>query len=344
MNARTRLLELAEAGHRAPIGTHLVLHERDDHEAILLDGQRLGGVVMETADRFATPLAIPLMDLKIEKEAILSSLGVAAAEIEGFHFQEPPPEVGGVAATPRMEASCEALAHVANASPLLPIGMCIGPFSLMTKLVSDPITPVYLAGTGLTAEDEEDVEMVESLLAIARRVVLDYIHRQVRAGARAVIVCEPAANQVYFSPNQLAESYDIFDRYVMDALREIRERLAGWDADFILHDCGELTEGMIRRFGTLDPAMLSLGGSCVLWRDAALVPRTTVLYGNLPSKRFYSSELTTEKVEAMAADLASRMTETRHPFILGSECDVLSVAGSEDEIMAKVLAFLQMGK
>lgn len=71
---RSFYLDLAACGHRAPIGTHLVLHTRKDADSILLDGLALGGVVAETAERFHTPLAVPLMDLTLEKAALLGAL------------------------------------------------------------------------------------------------------------------------------------------------------------------------------------------------------------------------------------------------------------------------------
>jgi hypothetical protein len=43
----------------------------------------------------------------------------------------------------------------------------------------------------------------------------------------------------------------------------------------------------------------------------------------------------------MADELIARMKSAGHPFILGSECDILSVPGSEQTIKAKVKAFLQ---
>ena len=92
----------------------------------------------------------------------------------------------------------------------------------------------------------------------------------------------------------------------------------------------------------MDPAILSLGSSRLLWEDAALVPKTTVLYGNLPTKQFYSDQLVSvAKVQQLSRDLTRRMREVGHPFILGSECDVLSVPGSEQTIKAKVAAFLE---
>lgn len=338
---RSYYLGLAEAGLRMPIGTHLVLHEAPDHEAIVLDGERLGDVVVRTAGRFNTPLAVPLMDLKLEKEALLSARGVDAAQIDSYHFTEVPSSAPDFALTPRMRATCEAIRHVAKHPGLLPMGMGIGPFSLMTKLVSDPITPVFLAGTGLTGDDEPEVALLERAMELGTELILQYFSAQIDAGAKAILVCEPAANLVYFSPNQLADGYEIFDRYVTAPMRRIKALLDSRGVDLVFHDCGELTTGMVERFATLDPAMLSFGCSRVLWEDAALVPKTTVLYGNLPTKRFPASQLTVAEVERLARELLDKMRATGHPFILGSECDVLSVAGSEREIIAKVEAFMK---
>lgn len=74
---------------------------------------------------------------------------------------------------------------------------------------------------------------------------------------------------------------------------------------------------------------------------AALVPKSTVLYGNLPTKNFMPTQLTVAEVERLSRNLLEKMEEAGHPFILGSECDVLSVPGSEREILAKVDAFIK---
>jgi uroporphyrinogen-III decarboxylase len=337
-------LDLAADGLRMPIGTHLVLHEHADHEAIVLDGARLGRVVEETARRFRVPLALPLMDLKLEKESLLLARGVPAAEIDTYHFHKAPEGRAAFRPTPKMVAVCAAIRTIATTTDLVPVGMGIGPFSLMTKLIADPIGPVFMAGTGATAADDDEVALVERLLDLAFETIEAYLDAQMDAGARAIIVCEPAANRVYFSPNQLAESYEVFDRYVMRYHRALRDRLEARGVDLIFHDCGELEDDMVRRFATLDPAMISLGASRRLWHDATLLPNSTVLYGNLPTKQFYSDELmSVERVRALAADLVSRMRVTGHPFILGSECDVLSVPGREEAIKAKVAAFLDVG-
>jgi uroporphyrinogen-III decarboxylase len=339
---RQYYLDLAASGLKMPIGTHLVLHEHADHAIIPNEGRRLGGVIEEAARRFHCPMALPLMDLKLEKEALLLARGIAAAEIDSFHFDQTPDDDRDVPLTRKMEAVCEAIRHIAQETDLLPVGMGIGPFSLMTKLISDPITPVYLASDGATADDEEEVGLVERLLEISSKTIRHYLDAQIQAGAKAIILCEPAANKVYFSPNQLDESYDVFDRYVMKLNREIREQLAAADVDLIFHDCGELTDGMVSRFAGLDPAMISLGCSRHLWEDAALVSKSTVLYGNLPTKQFYSDELVSvAKVRELSDQLLERMRDVGHPFILGSECDVLSVPGREQAIMAKVDEFLK---
>ncbi len=337
---RRILLDLAAEGHRAPIGTHLVLHEKPDVPGILVDGGRLGEVIAETAARFHTPLAVPLMDLTLEKDALLQALGMDPAGMEGYHFDVPPGPLQSFAPTTRMTAACDAIRHVAAQPGLLPMGMGIGPFSLMTKMVADPITPVFLAGTGATGDEEPEIAIIEAAIRTGTDVILAYLDAQIDAGARAFILCEPAANSVYFSPNQLDESYEVFDRLVMEPLRRIKARMAERHMELIFHDCGELTAGMIERFATLDAAMISFGSSRCLWEDAALLPHETVVYGNLPTKKFYSAQLTVGEVQALSSRLCKKMREVGHPFILGSECDILSVPGSEREILSKVESFL----
>jgi uroporphyrinogen-III decarboxylase len=211
----------------------------------------------------------------------------------------------------------------------------------MTKLLADPIPPVYLAGSGLTAEDDQEVGMVEALLDLSLQTVLRSVTAQAEAGAKAVFIAEPAANVVYVSPRQLEAGSDIFERYVIRLNSEVKARLDAAAADLVFHCCGELTDDMVRGFCRLDPVILSLGASRRLWEDARIVPDHIVLFGNLPSKHFYSQELTRGDVARMTCDLLARMRETGHAFILGSECDVLSVPGYERAIREKVDTFVR---
>lgn len=343
-------LELAWRGLRMPIGTDLVLHEKEDVQGILVDGHRLGQVVEEAARRYRTPLAVPHMDLMIEKTALLELLDVPPEQIPTYHFSEPLSEemVEAVrhrlAEAPlnlRIRAQAGAVAYIAQNTDLVPIGMTIGPFSLMTKLIADPIAPIYLAGMGITGDEEPEVRLVEQTLELSTMVILHSMQAQIEAGARAIFIAEPAANKVYISPNQMEQGSDIFDRMVMHYLRRIKAFLDKRGVDLIFHCCGELTDQMVQQYASLEPVILSLGSSRVLWEDARLVPKHVALYGNLPSKRFYSDELITrEQVEQLACELMERMRAVGHPFILGSECDVLSVQGCEQAIKQKVEAFV----
>ena len=338
---RDLFLNLAREGHCLPIGTHLVLHEQPDPDAILLDGERLGAVVIEAARRFRTPLAMPLMDLTVEKEALLIACGVPPDEIGTFHFTAAPDPPAGVTLTPRMRATCDALTSVAGLPDLLSIGMSIGPYSLLTKLVRDPITPVYLSGMGRSPEDEPEIALLNTLLGMGEAVIHRYVEAQIEAGAQAIVICEPAANLVYFSPLQMAENSKPFETYVMEPMRRVAALLAAHKVDLIVHDCGELTDEMVRRLGSLGATMMSLGSSRELVHDAGLVPPDVVLYGNLPSKSFFESQLTPDEVEQRGKELVERMAAVGHPFILGTECDVLSVPGRESEISSKVHALMQ---
>jgi uroporphyrinogen-III decarboxylase len=342
-------LDLARSGLRMPIAADLVLHERPNPDAVVRDGRALGQVVEETARRYQTPLAFAHMDLQLEKTVLLELLGVPAADIPLYHFPaDPGADVIArvttglpAAADPALQAHIDSVQYIATQTDLVPIGMTIGPFSLMTKLLKDPITPLYLAGSGVTPADDPEVALLERALDLSLTVVRHLVAAQVQAGAQAVFMAEPAANVVYVSPKQIEAGSDVFERYAIRADRQIKALLSQVGADLIFHCCGELNQYMIRQFCTLEPVILSLGSSRSLWEDAAIVPKDIVLYGNLPSKHFYSDAiLTVEQVEARACELLSRMAQTGHPFILGSECDILHVPGNGETIRKKAEAFV----
>jgi uroporphyrinogen-III decarboxylase len=348
---RSFYLDLAATGKRLPVATHLVLNEKADPEAILLDGKRLAEVMIETARRFDSPLALPVMDLMLEKDIMLRSLGVPHADIPTFHFHAlPDPEdiarIAGmdVLASPRIKACCESLsiiaaAHQAGAKEI-PIGMSIGPFSLLTKLLADPIIPIFMAGTGVTPEEDDDVGLLQTLLELCEKTVHACCLAQIKAGALAIFLCEPAANLVYFSPNQIRDGATVFDDFVIAPNRRLKALFDAQHVDLIFHDCGELTPEMIKSFAVLDPVIISFGSPVNLWEAEPLVPRTTVIYGNLPTKKFYSDEdVPLDGIPAMVAAIEDKLRATGHPFIIGSECDILSMPGYEKIIMEKVMAF-----
>ncbi|HUG10946.1 MAG TPA: uroporphyrinogen decarboxylase family protein [Opitutaceae bacterium] len=340
------LLDLASQRHRVPIAADLVLHKHADADQIIRDGGRLGEVVAEAAEAFHTPLAFPLMDLRLEKAELLNHFGVATDDIEKFHFVVPPTLeqrrnyatfVKQVAPSERVAANLGAVHSIRSRTKLVPVGMCIGPYSLTSKLMADPITPIYLAGMGVTAEEEPEVALLEACMDISITCVMHEVELAVAAGAKAIFIAEPAANQIFFSPLQLAAGSDIFERCVLAPNRRIAALLADRGVDLIFHCCGEITDGMLEGFCSLRPAMLSLGSSRKLWDVAPLVPKDIVLYGNLPSKMFYSDQMMPlTRVAEDTARLAAQMEATGHPFILGTECDTLHVPEYAATICKKV--------
>jgi len=351
---RQYYIDLAHSGLRMPIGTDLVLHEHADAGDIVLDGRRLGQVIEEAAGRYGTPLAVPLMDLRLEKADLLDRFGVPEVQVDAFHFDAAPSEADLVrvaassdAAFPaRCQAHFDSIRYVAEETKLVPVGMAIGPFSLMTKLMADPIVPIATAGMGLTGAEDAGVLMAERCLAVAELTVHRSLRAQARSGARAIIVCEPAANVVYLSPKQIEKGSDIFERFVVQAALRMKAVLDSAGVDLIFHDCGELNPFMVRQFGErVHPVILSLGSSRRLWEDAALVPKDVVLFGNLPTKNFYSDTVVpVERVQQLTLELIENMRKAAHPHIVGSECDVLHVPESAATIRRKLDVMLNCGR
>src|SRR6478609_8363237 len=84
--AISHFLDIARSGLCLPMATDLVLNEDPDPEATRRDGARLGQVVERSARRWGSPLALPLMDLRLEKADLLSRLGIGEEEADRFHF------------------------------------------------------------------------------------------------------------------------------------------------------------------------------------------------------------------------------------------------------------------
>ena len=70
-------------------------------------------------------------------------------------------------------------------------------------------------------------------------------------------------------------------------------------------------------------------------RIAKLVPLVT------PQELY--DEVPLDGVPALVHEIEDRLRASGHPFIVGSECDVLSMPGYEKTIMAKVMAFTTCG-
>jgi hypothetical protein len=333
-----------------PIGADLVLHEEPDPEQARNDGAALGRVIEKTARRWATPLAIPLMDLRLEKTDLLACAGVPASDAEKYHFTSPLNEstiaalCAGQSAPlcPGSIARDQALSYIASLPDLVPVGMAIGPFSLISRLMPDPITAAAMAGSGVAPEDSDEVRLLWQCLRIAEAAVQRSVRSQIAHGARAIMICEPAACTAFLSPRQLKAGSRLFEQLVMEPNLRLKAVLDAAGCDLIFHDCGELIDLMVEAFANrLHPVILSLGGSRKLWEDARLVPSDVVLYGNLPTKSFYSDgAMPLEEVLRRTAELVANMKACGHPHILGSECDVLFVPEAREAILTKVDAMM----
>ncbi len=343
-------LELASRGLRMPIGTDLVMHEESEPEKLRNDGPALGRVIERAARRWGTPLAVPLMDLRLEKIDLLALAGVSATEAESYHMGAPLDEPAlatmcgeqTVPLCPGSLARDEALAYIRAQHDLIPVGMAIGPFSLTTRLLADPITAAAMAGSGVDACDSDEVRLLWQCLRVSEAAVLRSVRSQIRHGARAIMICEPTASIAFISPRQMKSGSNLFERLVMEPNLRVKAAIEDAGCDLIFHDCGELIDPMVEAFANrLHPVILSLGSSRKLWEDARLVPSDVVLYGNLPSKSFYSDgAMPVEEVVRRTGELVANMKACGHPHIVGSECDVLFVPDAQDAIRKKVDAML----
>lgn len=333
-----------------PIGADLMMHEESEPEKVRRDGAALGRVIERTARHWGTPLAVPLMDLRLEKTNLLALTGVAASAAETFQFASPLSEAElaslcgeqTVPLCPGSLARDEALVYVSTKPDLIAVGMAIGPFSLATRLLADPITAIAIAGTGVVEEDSDEVRLLWQSLRVAEAAVLRSVRSQIRHGAQAIMICEPAACKAFISPRQMKAGSNLFERLVMEPNLRLKAALDETGCDLIFHDCGELIDPMVEAFAhRLHPVVLSFGSSRKLWEDARLVPADVVLYGNLPTRSFYSDgAMPIEEVIRRTDELIANMKACGHPHILGSECDVLFVAEAQETIRRKVDAMM----
>lgn len=86
--------------------------------------------MLEAAERFSNPMALPVMDLTLEKDILLRTMGVPADATAAFHFDSVPDPLQcakvtatvEVTAHPRIRANCAALTILATAARSFPSG------------------------------------------------------------------------------------------------------------------------------------------------------------------------------------------------------------------------------
>jgi uroporphyrinogen-III decarboxylase len=138
----------------------------------------------------------------------------------------------------------------------------------------------------------------------------------------------------------MEEGSDIFDRFVVEPNRQVKELLDKNGVSLILHDCGDLKPVMVQKLAALHPVVFSLGSPVKMWEMEPYIAKDIVMFGNLPTKKFYSdTEISLDEVVRLSKEIIAKMKATGHPFILASECDILSMPGYEKTIKEKVNAF-----
>ena len=92
-------------------------------------------------------------------------------------------------------------------------------------------------------------------MELAQAMVLRNVEAQAKAGAKALLLAEPAANRVFIAPRLVEEGSDIWERLVMEPNRRLRNLLDKHGVDLMFHCCGELEPWMVRDFTTLQPVL-----------------------------------------------------------------------------------------
>jgi len=258
-------LDLAKSGLRMPIGADLTLHEKPNPAEIVTDGKALGRWWRKrrgaTARRSRSPHGSAARENGDPGDSRRPSCRDPVVPLQHRSRSR-----GGAPPAGRTAAAAESCPPGPyrvgglhrRTDGLVPIGMTIGPFSLMTKLLKDPITPIYLAGSGMTAADDPDVALVDRALELSLTIILSSVEAQIRAGAKAIFMAEPAANIVYVSPSR-SKAVPTSSSATDCADRRVKALLDRHGVDLIFHCCGELNEYMVRQFTTLHPVIISLG-------------------------------------------------------------------------------------
>ena len=221
------------------------IHLDANPDAIPLDGNHLGQLIAKNAHQHHSKLAVPFLDLTIEKNIILEQLKLPLDH--QFHNPLPYETVHDLchrlqtAPTGRWKATVDAIAYIAQHTELTPVGLSTGPFTVMTQLVADAKAAVQQAGHGISAQDSPAVNLTEQMLDLALRVCIRVIASQLGAGAKVIIVCEPAVDQDCLQPVT-------FERYVLAPHRHIKEILNAAGAELIVHAPGKLTPEMRKAF------------------------------------------------------------------------------------------------
>ena len=164
-----------------PVGTDLIMHEEPAPEKIRNDGAALGRVIEKSRSMLAHsvggsadgPAPGDMTSAGSRRSArgpgrhvSLSAAPLDDAALRRLTSEQPGTICAGSTARNR------ALAYVHTVPDLVAVGMAIGPFSLATRLMADPISAGAMAGSGVEESESDEVRLLWQCIRIAEAAVL----------------------------------------------------------------------------------------------------------------------------------------------------------------------------
>jgi uroporphyrinogen decarboxylase len=275
-------------------------------------------VVKEIVDTFSPDIALPLMDLSIEANAlarytIVPVNDTAVVPKTDFHFDD-------IARLRKIDLSYDArINSYVDTLKLMKIGLpehvvrgayAIGPYSLAAMLMG--------------AEDAAMAtilkpEQLHELCGLAIEVIQEYVGMLIRAKADPIIILEPTG--VMLGPEAFEEFSGRYVRHLVESYREV---------SIIYHICGSSMH-LIRQLADSGVAGISLDSSdrgIDMAAVARQAPAELLLIGNISTTTtLYSG--TPAEVKGEVRALLERMTPYPN-FILSTACDIPQEAPLEN--------------
>ena len=285
--------------------------------------------IRRLVDEFAPDLALPLMDLSVEANA-LGRYTVfprdESATVPKDHFSiEELNELAGIniAFDARLMGYVETLKMMSVSLPpaILRGAYVVGPFTLAALMMGadDAVMSTIL-----------DPDAMHRLCHFTTEKIQEYIQLLLTAGADVICILEPTA--VMLSPDQFSEFSAIYIRHVTTSFKYSR-------ANFVYHTCGNtmhVVDKMVRS-GVHGISLDSRDVGVDLPAVAAKVPEDIVVIGNInpaTTMRFASVADVRSEVE----DLLDQMK--RFPnFILSTGCDL-----PQETPVENLRAFMETGR
>lgn len=258
--------------------------------------------------RYASPFALSAMDLSAEAEAFGCTVALSDAEIPTVtapvlsSLEEAKALVVPVPGSKRTGVYLEAVRLLSRleGEPFV-FGGCIGPFSLAARLVG-----VSQAMELTLAEPE----LMHTLLEKSAGFLVNYIKAFRAAGARGVIMAEPAAGLL--SPRGMS-------KFSSSYIKQIAEALNDQSFTVLLHNCAAK---LLHLSAILETGLSTFHFGAPMDLVGALkqLPPDVILCGNLdPTAVFVQSN--PEEVLKRTGELLAQTAGYRN-FVISSGCDL----------------------